>query len=271
MKIPKEFYTLPELSKKRWNLTEDEILNLAFAGKFFISVFWGGPYLEGQVDPRLPFFAFRQLSAKGGGECLQDFVHLDTKAIRFFLAPRVDGEEEVQVAYSCTRDGRRITLTIKSYPPLAYLKHNPSIDADQTKKANEAEKNPLFPTFSRSKLVILTEEVEKYEEANPHIIKHLTDEDIENEALIGKVLDHKHCWHSEPLAIAVKAWLHIYGNRPGNKDDNRYRPNKGNDEEINKFLETFTKKNNLNPIGVYTRKHYHAIVNPSKQGGTKKN
>lgn len=81
-----------------------------------------------------------------------------------------------------------------------------------------------------------------------------------------QILDSKHPWHSEPLSIAVRAWMELYSTRDGNKNDNAFKPTGGNTKLINQWL-----TDNLDKvIGDTTREHYRFIINPGKQGGPKK-
>lgn len=91
-------------------------------------------------------------------------------------------------------------------------------------------------------------------------------EDGKIKSELEQILDPKHPWHSEPLTIAVRAWMELYSTRDGNKNDNAFRPNGGNAKLINQWLTDTIDK----ATGNTTREHYRFIINPSKQGGPQK-
>lgn len=126
---------------------------------------------------------------------------------------------------------------------------------------------PHKPDFvPLSDVVVQPEEVDRIDAKHPEWLSGCDDTQV-NEATIAKVLNPKHPWHSEPLAHAVKAWLELYANRDGNRHDNAYRPPQGNTVYVNKWLTDNIDKN----MGDTTRGHYCYVINPSKQGGSKRN
>lgn len=127
---------------------------------------------------------------------------------------------------------------------------------------------PMMCLPHESPLVVRESELRRF-------VKLLTTEDSvegnqqgqnEEKADLAKVLDKNHPWYSEPLAYAVRAWMELYSEREGDKDDNQFRPEEGNSKYIDKWL----KKNVNEKIGETTRGHYRFVINPSKQGGPKK-
>ena len=82
---------------------------------------------------------------------------------------------------------------------------------------------------------------------------------------MAKLLDSDHGWYSEPLAVAVKAWIDIYQNRPGNSHDREYKPpNGGHRGEI----KTWLGKNAPKLLKPTSLTHFTAILNPDKRGGS---
>lgn len=270
MKTPKEFYKLSELAENRWKLTEDNILNLALAEKISISVFWDGPYWEDETGL---FFDPPDQPRTKEKPRFHDYVRLDIKDIRLFLVPREYDKDKVEVSFGYNRSGQKISLIINHHPFLdvdgAPRTCTPAIDLPQ----KEGITVVYAPFFRRSELVILSEEVEKYEDANPHIIKNYqTDKyikngkDIINIDLINKVLDQTdNEWYSEPLAIAVTAWLELYAKKEGTRKNNKNRKkNGGNTALVEEWLEKHHPEIIEHPT---TTGHYCFIINPSKQGG----
>jgi len=80
------------------------------------------------------------------------------------------------------------------------------------------------------------------------------------------ILDPEHPWHSELLAIAVKAWIELYSKREGNSSDNTYKPSGGHIAMIENWLSE--QKSPL--LNRTSREYLGKVINPSKGGGPNK-
>jgi hypothetical protein len=81
-----------------------------------------------------------------------------------------------------------------------------------------------------------------------------------------KILDPLHPWHSELLAFAVQAWLELYSEREGKRNDNQYNPPGGHIAMIQKLLSQ--KKSNL--LTQTSIEYLGKVINPCKAGGPNK-
>jgi len=98
-----------------------------------------------------------------------------------------------------------------------------------------------------------------------HLKAIFQEERVHNENQLAKILDSNHPWHSENLAMAVNAWLELYANREGNRNDSTFKPPGGNTKLINDWL-----KEKNQSIGTTTQEHFRVIINPDKRGGPNK-
>lgn len=96
-------------------------------------------------------------------------------------------------------------------------------------------------------------------------LKTFAPQGLAQESHLSKILDPTHPWHSENLAMAVNAWLELYANREGNRNDSTFKPPGGNTRLIEEWLD----ERNPN-IGKTTKEHFRVIINPDKRGGPNK-
>lgn len=124
--------------------------------------------------------------------------------------------------------------------------------------------NPTSSLPQNSEIVIRTQALRELTSSYDNIISEREKQPVEKEelAVLTKVIDPSHPWHSPPLALAVKAWVELYASRIGNKDNNMYKESGGNTQLIEGWL-----KKEIPGIGPTTVDHYRYIINPSKKGG----
>jgi hypothetical protein len=152
MEIPREFYKLSELAQKKWILTEDEILHIAAAGKLRLSVYWSGNYWLGEKIDNPP---------------LNQYVFIHPHHAKDLLAgwcQEIDGGTEL--CDVITIDGKEISLV---RAPSKKLDENyDDIKNDDIKTRSNTFIPPIFP---REKILILLDEVKRYEDLHPKITK----------------------------------------------------------------------------------------------------
>lgn len=112
---------------------------------------------------------------------------------------------------------------------------------------------------------ILLEDAERFEKQEE--VKRFEKEHVQVpvDLSLEQILNPDHPWHSENLALAVRAWLELYAHREGDKKDNSCKPSGGNTKLIRDWL-----KSNAENMGPTTEEHFRVIINPSKQGGPQK-
>lgn len=88
--------------------------------------------------------------------------------------------------------------------------------------------------------------------------------DEEDKADLAKVLDPTHDWHSENLALAIKAWVQLYAPL----DKNWKKPSGGHSEFIKKWLINNLPEEKINKEKeTAAENHFRYIINPDKKGG----
>jgi hypothetical protein len=151
MEIPREFYKLSELAQKKWILTKDEILHIAAAGEIRLSVYWSGGYWFGDKTENQP---------------LNQYVFIPSRHARELLADcylEIDGG--IEVCDVTTIDGKEISLV---RTPSRNLDENyVDIKNDDIKNRSNTV---IPPTFSREKILVMLNEVKRYENLHPDVI-----------------------------------------------------------------------------------------------------
>jgi len=77
------------------------------------------------------------------------------------------------------------------------------------------------------------------------------------------ILNPEHPWHSELLAVAVKAWIELYSKREGHKLEGKCKPNGGHIAMITKHLQ----EPGGQPLSKTSVEYLAKVINPSKSGG----
>lgn len=81
---------------------------------------------------------------------------------------------------------------------------------------------------------------------------------------MAKLLNPSSNWYSEELALAVRAWIDLYQNRPGSRFDREYKPQDGGHGGI---ITDWLKNNAPEIKGSSAKARFITIVNPDKSGG----
>jgi hypothetical protein len=122
--------------------------------------------------------------------------------------------------------------------------------------------NPEFLVpvgVSKTDLIYLSKE-------NPHLPHPdpgMIEEDLPPRGSMGEVLNPNHPWHSELLAVAIKAWIELYSTREGSCSDNTYKPPGGHIAMIEKHLQ----ESGGQPLSKASVEYLAKVINPSKSGG----
>jgi hypothetical protein len=142
MEIDREFYSLSDLAQK-WEMNKEQILHLATKGKLRLSVYWDGEYYIIKNGSRL----------KDATPILEDYIHLEPKHARNYLASlHKDDTTGIKVGEVATRDGRNVYLV-----------------------SEHTWSHPIIP---EDRVIILVEEVKKYEIQHPDIVRpHQSDKE----------------------------------------------------------------------------------------------
>lgn len=157
------FYTLSELANDRWNLTEDEILHLAVAEKISLSVYWGGAYWERINDEEMNIEKER----------LEEFVTLTNGDILKFLIPKSQEftfhKDMVEICHAYRKNGQKIAMIMNPLPILED-ENEYILQEELIRRGKERGKKIVFaPRFKRSGLIILSEEVYRFESEHPDV------------------------------------------------------------------------------------------------------
>lgn len=218
----KKFYSVKELAETRWQgTTEKDILEWAIAEEVTISVFLKHVF-KAEWDYGKDGSTIDDI--KPIGERFGIYAIVDSWHIEEMFHEDADAFETF--SFIDHKDGKRFC----------------NIKGDGKKY------RPAYLAIPRGKLLLMPEEVSRLDAA------------LGQAAIIAKVLDDTHPWHSKRLACAVKAWRELYESREGNGMDNAFKPKGGNIV----FIDDWLKKNAQD---IDAHEHIAIVVNPSQKSG----
>lgn len=189
-------YNLIRLVAERWNVSIEEVIQLAIDGKVNLWIYYDGfiaKHTENRIEDGILVQGHFRLHAHAVGGLL-----VEDRAIRYSYLYDDNGAE--------------------------YLPHN-QLEGDFG--------NPKYATIGWNDLFISGDDVKAMEHEYPHLrpVKSI----VSNSEL-SAILDPAHPWYSELLAISVKCWVDLYSTRDGQRHDNRHKPARGHRAMIMEWL-----------------------------------